>query len=367
MQMGQHNCNCDNDAPALSQKNSTSNVRGTSRREFVKSLAAAGAAGATLSAGKLLAQASIPTLGRIDVHHHMVPPFFVKAMESAYGAQRSNATEPWTPAVSLREMDKNGVATAMLSLTQGVAKDLLNDKTERARSLARQNNEFGAQAVKDNPTRFGLLASLPFPDQDGSLKEIEYAFDTLKADGIGLWNVYGDKWPGDPEFAAVFDELNRRKAVVFFHPFTSATCCGTTAFQFDIETPSTINSLLMEGTLARCPDIKYIFSHGGGAITVLWPRIIDAFPAKFKDRAPKGVEYELKKLYFDTAKANTPSILDALKDTVPTSQIVYGSDVPVQKYILTNPGLEAYSGFSMDDWKAINRGNAERLFPRFKT
>jgi 6-methylsalicylate decarboxylase len=330
-------------------------------------MAVAGAAGATLSAAELFAQTGGPTLGRIDVHHHMIPPFFVKAMESAYGAQRSNATEPWTPSVSLREMDKNGVTTAMLSLTQGVAKDLLNDKTERARSLARQNNEFGAQAVRDNPKRFGLLASLPLPDQDGSLKEIEYAFDTLKADGIGLWNVYGDKWPGDPAYAAAFDELNRRKAVVFFHPFTSSTCCGTMAFQFDVETASTINSLLMEGTLARCPDIKYIFSHAGGAITVLWPRLTDNFPANLKDRAPQGVEYELRKLYFDTAKANHPAILDALKDTVPTSQIVYGSDVPVQKYILTNPGLEAYKGFSAADRKAIDRGNAERLFPRFKS
>jgi predicted TIM-barrel fold metal-dependent hydrolase len=354
------------DVNLLRQNYAAPFTSGSSRREFLRTLAAAGA-GALLPGSGLLAQANRPALGRIDVHHHMIPPFYVKAMEAIRGPRTSTATEPWKPSVSLDEMDKNGVTTAMLSLTQGVAGDSLNDRSERARSLARQNNEFGAQVVKDNPARFGLLASLPLPDQDGSLKEIAYSFDTLKADGIALWNVYGDKWPGDPAYAAVFDELNRRKAVVFFHPMSSSTCCGTMDFQFDVETASTISSLLMGGTLARCRDVKYIFSHAGGAFTVLWPRLTDAFPAKFADRAPNGVEYELRRLYFDTAKANHPSILDALKDTVPTSQIVYGSDVPVQKYSLTNPGLEAYPGFSADDWKAINRGNAERLFPRLKS
>ena len=166
----------------------------------------------------------------------------------------------------------------------------------------------------------------------------------------------------------MFDELNRRKAVVFFHPMRSS-CCDfpgqNSALDFDVETAQNIYSLLASGTFSRCPDIKFIFSHGGGAITVLYPRIIDQ-QERLADKVPHGVEYELKRLYFDTAKANTPSILDALKDMVPVSQIVYGSDVPVQKIFVTNPGFQAYAGFSASDRKAIDRGNAERLFPRLK-
>ena len=127
---------------------------------------------------------------------------------------------PWTPALSLEAMDKNGVATALLSPVQRLVMDSMSDRSERARTLARQSNEFGAQVVRDNPRRFGLLAALPLPDTDGSLREIEYAYDTLKVDGIALWTSYLDKWPGDPSFDRVWEELNRRRAIVFFHPAT---------------------------------------------------------------------------------------------------------------------------------------------------
>jgi len=339
-----------------------------SRREFLKTVTVAGA-GVALAGRKLLAQVGPPpALGRIDVHHHMAPDFYVKLTERTTGTT-SNMSN-WTPAVSLAVMDKAGVETAMLSPAQGVVRDSMSDKSEQARSLARQNNEAGAKAVSDHPKRFGLFAALPLPDTDGSLKEIEYSFGPLKADGIALFTSYLDKYAGDPAFAAVFDELNRRKAVVFFHPAHN-TCCRNIAAQsgmidFDIDTARCIDSMLFEGTFSRCPDIKFIFSHAGGAFTTLAPRMVDDFPKRVADRVPHGVDYEFKKLYFDTAHAGAAEPLDALKDLVPISQILYGSDVPIRAYDLTDARLKDYTGFSPDDWKAINRGNAERLFPRLK-
>jgi predicted TIM-barrel fold metal-dependent hydrolase len=371
--MSHHDCKSDNRATGLSQEGPSCNTRGSSRREFMKSLAVAGVAGATISAGRLMAQPARPAAmapGRIDVHNHMIPPFYMKIMEQERGGplNAQGATQPWTPQTSLDVMDAAGVGVGMISITYALVGDSMSDGTPRANTLVRQSNEFGAQVVKDHPTRFGLFASLPMGDQDASLKEIEYSLDTLKADGIGLWNYYIDKWPGDPFFAPVFNELNRRKAIVFFHPMSSK-CCGSLPFQNDVQTAGTINSLLMGGTFSRCPDIKFIFSHAGGAITVLWPRLTDNISKAMQEKVPNGVEYELKKLYFDTAKANMAPILDALKATVPVSQILYGSDAPVQKYSLTNPGLEAYAakgGFTPVEWKAVQRGNAERLFPRLK-
>src|ERR1039457_4001997 len=96
----------ENDAKRLRQNNSTPFTLGASRREFLKSLAGGGA-GAILPGSDLLAQASGPALGRIDVHHHMIPPFYVKAMEAVRGPQNSTSTEPWKPSVSLDVMDKN--------------------------------------------------------------------------------------------------------------------------------------------------------------------------------------------------------------------------------------------------------------------
>ena len=53
---------------------------------------------------------------------------------------------------------------------------------------------------------------MPLPDVDATLAEIAYAYDTLKADGVGLFTSYGDMWLGHPTFRPVMEELNRRKA-----------------------------------------------------------------------------------------------------------------------------------------------------------
>ena len=111
--------------------------------------------------------------------------------------------------------------------------------------------------VRDKPGRYALFAPLSMLDTDTTLKEIEYDFDTLHADGINLQTNYGDKWLGDPAFRPILDELNRRKAVVYVHPLVAA-CCGRLsvgAYPAVIEVPHdttrTVVSLLLSGTLAR--------------------------------------------------------------------------------------------------------------------
>ena len=345
---------------------------GASRRKFLKALAMAGA-GAILPGSKLLAQAISPSvrpmLGRVDVHHHLFPPFYIEAMKDQLAASGFTLRQ-WSPAISLDIMDKHGIATAFVSPVQRLVMDSMSDRAEKGRTLARRHNEYGAQMVRDYPTRFGHFAALPLPDTDGSLKEIAYALDVLKADGIALWTSYMDKWMGDPSFAPVYEELNRRNAVVFVHP-ARASCCRNLSGQsgiieYDIDTARAIDSMLWDGMFAKNPNIRFIFSHSGGAFPVLAARIVDDFPKNRAGNAPHGVEYEFKKLYFDTAHAGRAPALDALKDLVPVSQILYGSDAPIRTYELTDDWLVQYAGFSEDDWKAINRGNSERLFPRLK-
>ena len=158
-------------------------------------------------------------------------------------------------------MDAFGIESAILSLT--VAGDYLYDGTDKSTRFARESNEYGAKAVQLNPKRFGFFASLPATNIDASLKEIAYAFDTLKCDGVALFTNTGDKWWGDPMFLPIFDELNRRKAAVFFHPIVG-NCChnlaglGDGVVEFDFDTTRTVVSLLYNGVLSRCQDIKWI-------------------------------------------------------------------------------------------------------------
>jgi len=208
---------------------------------------------------------------RIDVHHHLFPPNYRSALAAANAAPLA----AWTVEQSLAEMDKSSIQTAILSLSPP---GLWFGDAAQARNLARIVNDYGAKVRQDFPGRFGLFSALPLPDTEGSLREIEYGLDTLKADGIGLMTNYGDKWLGDASFAPVWEELNRRKAVVYTHPNTPA-CCGNIkdevgpgTIEWATDTTRTVASLLFSGTAARYPDIRWILSHGGGTTPFLLSR-----------------------------------------------------------------------------------------------
>src|SRR5216683_3211176 len=341
---------------------------GVSRRTLLKRVAAIGA-GAALSSGSVLPGMprvdSNPKRGRIDVHHHMLPPFYMDLRQRVTGI---GEMPTWSPARSLDDMEQNGVTTAMLSLA---VSGVTFDAGEAGRSLARKSNDFGAQLVKDHPASFGLLAALPLPDPQGSLIEIEYALDALHADGVALLSSYGDKWLGDAIYAPVFEELNRRKAVVFVHP-SAPNCCANlqahvpaSTLEFLFDTTRTIESLLMNGTFSRFQNLQFIFSHGGGAMPMLANRMARLFPKDLAAQAPNGVLYELKRQYYDTASASNPASLSALMSVVPGSQILFGSDFPFLS-AGDAAGDLMHSGLPDNTVEAINRDNAVRLFRRLK-
>jgi predicted TIM-barrel fold metal-dependent hydrolase len=309
---------------------------------------------------------------RIDVHHHMLPPDYASLTRDRILEITSGDTTvlKWTPEVTLEQMEQFGISSAILSLPVPGA---WHDGKEKSRKLARIANEYGARLSKDYPRRFGMYAALPLPDVAGSLREIEYSFDSLGADGAYLQTSYDDKWPGDPSFAPVFDELNRRKAIVFVHP-TEPICCAnlipgipSNVIEFVFDTTRAITSFLVNGTFARCPEIRFIFCHSGGTLPVLAARISGYFQAHsaLASCAPNGVLYELKKLNYDIANATNSSSLAALMNLVPTTQILWGSDFPYRAVGPTANGWDNYQVSSAIK-QAVNRDNALKLFPRFK-
>jgi len=165
---------------------------------------------------------------RIDVHHHFFSPGWKKTEKARADAGKGFAVPPnmnWTPEQTLDDMEKGGVTQAVLSLAS-VPDNWFALAPADAASLAHECNEYVQQVAKDHPGKFGYYCSLAMNDVDASLKEIDYGFGAMKADGVGLCSSYGDKWPGDVKFKPIFDELNRRKAVVYFHPTTPNCCHG---------------------------------------------------------------------------------------------------------------------------------------------
>jgi 6-methylsalicylate decarboxylase len=303
---------------------------------------------------------------RIDVHHHFFAPEYLAAM--ADNAKRPEIRN-WTLAHTLEEMEKNGVATAMLSLSPPGIHRGTKDET---RKLARAVNEHAAKMRAERPTRFGHFASVPMPDVDDTLSEIAYALDTLKADGVQLMTSYGDRWPGHPDFEPVFQELNRRKAVVFVHPLLPDCCAQVLNWippalaEFTHDTNRCVLSLLLSGTLSRFPDIRFIFCHAGAAVPILAGRAaVTGAERMFGERMPHGIDHELRKLHYDVALAANRPALAALFAYVPVSQVLLGSDYPFGTSTDGIRGLDEY-GVKPADLDAIYRGNAQRLIPRLK-
>jgi len=334
------------------------------RRTFLTGLAAVGAR-LFLGGGRAEAQTP-PAPRRVDVHHHVAPPRYVAELAPRRLLQPVSVS--WTPARSLEDMDRAGVATAITSIT---TPGVWFGDAEAARRLARECNEYAARLAVDFPGRFGVFAALPLPDVEGSLREIAYALDVLKADGACLFTSYGDKWLGDPAFAPVMAELDRRHAVAFTHPTANACCQNLVPdvpppiIEYGTDTTRTIASLVFSGTSARCPGIQFIFSHAGGTMPFLTERFtrLPLANTSLQARVPRGVLYELQRFHYDVAQAAHPMALASLLRLVPVSQVLFGTDFPFRTSLDHVKGLADF-GISAGDLQAIERGNAVRLLPR---
>ena len=297
---------------------------------------------------------------RFDVHHHVVPP--------QYADDSMPIKVPGTEA-QLRSMDNWKIRTAITSLTPRVVLKNLH----RLREVARTCNEFQARMVQEYPSRFGAFALLPLPDVDGALEELAYALDILHLDGIGLFSSVTDRYLGDPLFDRVFDELNRRKAVVFIHPThceaPEHTRLNAPPFvvEYVFDTTRAIVNLIFNGALKRCPDIRLILAHGGGTVPFLAQRI-SMLEGHRHAKGVTDVIATLRSLYYEIASTTAVYALRSLQDLAEPTHILWGSDLPFvygERLQEEVDHWEAYDGFDYAGRIAVEQQNALRLFPRF--
>jgi len=303
--------------------------------------------------------------GRIDTHHHIVPASYAAWLRKK-GLEAGGLPIPeWSTDSAIALMDKYRIQTAIMSIsTPGVH---LGDDDE-AREKAREVNEYAADAVRKHPSRFGFFATLCLPDVKGSLDELAYAFDKLHADGVVLLANSRGIYLGDRSFDPLFDELNRRKAVVFIHPsqlYGVDPVKGMPPFiaDFLLDTTRAAVRLAGSGTLDRCPDLKVILSHAGGFVPYAAYRIAGAASPK-RDFA-EGLA-QLQKFYFDIAISGSPTALPGLMALAKPDHVLYATDWPYASDAIVGTFTGMYESYSFSDAQraSIDRGNAEALFPR---
>jgi 6-methylsalicylate decarboxylase len=299
----------------------------------------------------------------VDVHAHYYP----RVLKDLGLPTPMNA---WSLQQHIDAMGAAGVTRSLLSLTTpGVVAT-----GDQGRKLVRESNEFAARTCADHPGLFGFFVCVQPQDSEDALQEIEYGLDVLKAQGIGLFTSYGNQWLGDPQFDAVFAELERRKAIVYVHPAGPACCSrlipgiADTLVEYGTDTSRAIASFVYRGAARRFPNVRMIWSHGGGSM----PFLIERFD--FADRsdtakaqAPEGFRAVASKFFYDIAQASNPVATTALRHIIPVNHILFGTDYPFRTPLEHVQALEAGGVFSREELRGVYRGYLERALPELLT
>lgn len=311
----------------------------------------------------------------VDTHHHMLPDFFWQETQNAHAPVGGLAPLRWSPEVSISFMDDARIDVAVVSLsTPGVH----TGDGAKARALARRCNVFAAELRQRRPDRFASLACLPLPDIEASLSELTYALDVLDLDGVVLFTNTNGVYLGDAVLEPVFEELERRKTVVFVHPNPSPDATAhalglpDNLLDFPTDTNRAVAQMHYTNRFARTPSVKYIFSHAGGSIPYLAARfaVIDemGFIAGGEQRGSAAEMF--RRMYWDTALAASDPVLRLLQDVAGTTQVLFGTDFPyLRRDLAVASSQRLLQSVALTDAErsAVLGGNASRLFPRLRS
>lgn len=309
----------------------------------------------------------------IDVHSHILPPHYVERVGVAPVAVQgsSGRVPPWSVEAALAGMDEAGIRTAITSISAPGFAPLA--PAEQV-ALARWCNDFAAELGARHPGRFGSFLALPLPDVEAALAEILRGYDQLRADGVCLLSNYGGQYLGHASLDPLYEELDRRRAVVFVHPTSPPNMrlvagLSASTLEFPFDTTRTVADIVFARIPARFPNIRWIFSHAGGTIPYLSNRIevLSTNNPKLREAIPQGFSAELKKFYFDTALSANAATLGATRAEVSSDRILFGSDYPFgpKGQMRSTADSIAALPWPEEEKTRLRTGNAHALFPRW--
>lgn len=310
----------------------------------------------------------------IDVHAHFLTPRYLEAaLEAGHDLPDGTPQWPrWSVIDHLSLMDRHGIARSMLSVS---SPGVHFGDDQAARELARHVNEFGADVTWAHPDRFGLFASLPLPDVDGAIREINFVFNHLNADGVVVGSNAQGRYLGDPMFEPVWAELDSFQAVVFIHPTSPPNWQQVTLgrprpmLEFMFDTTRTVSDLLFAATLERHQNVQVIIPHGGAALPLLGARI-ELFRRLFgavDEPRSVGTRDFLKRLWYDTAGTPFPTQIPTLQAAVGTEHLLYGSDfcfTPAAGVADQIASIATAPEPPSGGWLALTSRNATELFDK---
>ncbi|MGA9795137.1 MAG: amidohydrolase family protein [Rhizomicrobium sp.] len=309
---------------------------------------------------------------RIDFHHHIVPNFYRDALSGAGVADIGRVPFPdWSEDQMLKQMVRLSVHKAILSLSApGV--DVGN--AEKTGALAAKSNDFMFDLKRKYSPRIDYFATLPLPDVDRSMQELE-RIAPQKPAGVILLTNYDGNYLGTAKFSPLLEELNRRRTLVFIHPTLPTYIASLNLdlpppiLEFVFDTTRMLGDMIFNGTFDRYPNIRWIVAHLGGALPFLaWRLSLIEYSSRgayaaFRERGRSVLDY-LRGLYYDTAVSAGPASIAALLELVGPSRIVYGSDVPFAPLPFverTTQALTAYHQLDAAAQETIAHGNGEKL------
>lgn len=322
---------------------------------------------------------------RVDVHAHLVPDFYRRALADLGIRRVSGMPVPtWSPEAAIAFMDRFGIALQLLSMSEPAVTPWSG---AAAVQMARRINAYEAELVAAHPQRFAALAVLPLPDGAASAAVADEALDALGLDGVVIGTTYPGTSLGAPALEPLWASLQARDAWVFVHPSAPpddarpALKLPPFLYEFTFETTRAITDLLLAGVPQRYPRIRWHLAHAGGALPAVAGRLVREAEATARASArhpqrrqaadaghltPEAVHAVLARLFYDTALAPTPSSMDALRTIAAPSQIVFGTDWPYAQALLLgagDPQPELSRAFTAPERRAVERTHALAQFP----